>query len=205
MEETDRPPPSRRTEGGFKRFLRGLLRWFLALLIFAALGAAAFGYFLYLPATEELDEARTALEEARLQVAELEAEKDVLARRLSEAETRASVLEADKRRIQARLDTASVHVAVLSVLTDVTGARLALASKDHNAARTHLSHAPDALNHLGALLGAEQKDVLASMKERLGHALDELEDDQYAAQSDLDVLASKLVQLSRKYFRRPRP
>ena len=185
MNDSEKESVSTPPESGFKRFVRRLLRWTLGLLIVFGLGVLTAIFTLYLPANEKLRQANAALGQSKQQIAGLKA------------------LEGDKQTLQAKLDTANLYVAMLSVLVDVTGARLALASNDPAEARVHLSDTAAKLENLGALLKAEQSKIAVSMQKRLENALKELESDQYAAQSDLNVLANNLVQLRIKYFAEP--
>ena len=196
MEELESHIPAARPRGGFGRFLRRLLNGLLLVLLFLLLGGLATAYFLYWPA-------RSQLEKAHGQIADLAAARNGLTLQLSESQERARALQADLQAVGARLDTTRQYVAMLSLLSDVTAARLALASNDPDGARGHLSHAPAALDSLARLMGQEQRTALAQMRQRLQHALGELDGDQYAAQSDLNVLANKLVQLRGQHFVRP--
>ncbi|MFH1007838.1 MAG: hypothetical protein V1800_10090 [Candidatus Latescibacterota bacterium] len=182
-------------ESGFKRFFRRLFHWTVGLLVVFILGAVAARFVLYHPAAEKLLRGETALEQARLQIAAQEAEEDSLNRWLAEVRARLETSHADNQALQAEVDAAGLYVTLLSVLADVTGARLALASNDPASARAYLSNAPAALEHLAALLGAERSNVVVPMQNRLAQAMENLQSDRYAAQSDLNVLANALVQL----------
>ena len=198
MNELEQEPMSPEpVESGFKRFLRRVLRWAIGLLVVFVLGAVAATFTLYRPTAEKLHQADTALEQARQQIAELEAEKERLARELAEGQARLETSHADNQALQAEVDAAGLYVALLSALADVTGARLALASNDPTGARAYLSNVPAALEHLAALLGVKERTLVVPMQRRLEQAVDNLEGDQYAAQSDLNVLANTLVQLKR--------
>lgn len=172
--------PTDRAESRAGRFFRRVFRWAVGLLAVFALGAGTVLLTLYLPSAEE---ARGA----ERQVVELEAERDDLARQLKSEKTEGQTLRTE-------LDAARLYVAVLSVLLDVTGARLALVSDDPASARVYLSKAPAMLENLAALLDEEQRSLVAPMQKRLREALENLESDHHAAQSDLDVLSNTLTQ-----------
>ena len=185
------------TESGFKRFLRRLLRWLIGLLVVFILGAVAATLVLYRPAAEKLLQAQSALKQVQGQIADQQAKKDSLNRRLTEVQARVETLEADNQTLQAELEAAGLYATLLSALVDLTGARLALASNDPASARVYLSNMPAALENLSALLGVRERTLVVPMQRRLEQAVDNLEGDQYATQSDLNVLANNLVQLKR--------
>lgn len=184
MSESPLPIESHETESEatpsrLAAMLRSLLRWGTAVLIVFALGAIATLYIRVRPLASEVDE--------------FQAQADQLSSELSSAQSeldRLRPLEADFEEAQLRLD-------LLRILLDVTSARLALAEEDALTARFSLSGTEDALQSLSSKLTGNQASDLEAMQSRLRLVLDELEDDQFAARSDLEVIANWVVSLER--------
>ena len=66
-----------------------------------------------------------------------------------------------------------------------------------------LSQTPDTLTKLKGLIDQNQQKIVTDMQDRLTLAVKELDSNTYAAQSDLDVLATSLVDLENTYFTNP--
>jgi hypothetical protein len=118
-------------------------------------------------------------------------------------EARVSSLESQTGQLQDQLDLADLHTRILSALADVRSAQLALQQEDVPRAKVHLTNTPATLVELEDLVGVDQTELVASMRERLDLAAGGLEDDTFAAQSDLDVLANNLIQLENTFFAAP--
>jgi outer membrane murein-binding lipoprotein Lpp len=163
-------------------WLRSLLRWGTVILIVFALGAIATLYIRVRPLIS--------------QVEELQAQTDQLSAELSDAQSeldRLHPLEVDFEDAQLRLD-------LLRILLDVTSARLALAEEDSLTARFSLTGTENALRSLRGKLTGNQASDLEAMQSRLSLVMDELEQDQFAAKSDLEVIANWVVSLERELF-----
>jgi hypothetical protein len=59
------------------------------------------------------------------------------------------------------------------------------------------------LEILGDMLEPDQRKIVSDMQERLELVLDEVDDNPYAAESDLDVLARDLLELESALFTGP--
>lgn len=178
------PPPEAPPEKRERRFLSLAIRWVAGLLIVFGLGVLATALLFYRPATEELSSVRRELQQARQRIAELESEVD-----------RLQALETENRALEEDIAEAELRIQVLSALSDVNAARLALADEEIAAAQEHLAGTPDTLERLEGLVGSQQREEVTAMQNRLELALEEMERDQFAAQSDLRVLATNLEQL----------
>ena len=88
----------------------------------------------------------------------------------------------------------------MSALSDVNAARLDVANDDIPSAKVKLTNTPDTLKELESLVGASQKEAVVAMQNRLDLALGEMGRDSFAALSDLEVLATNLVQLENTFF-----
>jgi cell division protein FtsB len=181
--------PKQPPETRLQRFLRLSIRWLAAFLIVFGLGILATAFVLYRPTAEQLSIARTDLEQAQQQVSELESQVSQL-----------KGLESENKALQDQLDKANLHIQILSALSDVNAARLDVANDDIASARVKLTNTPDTLQELESLVGADQKDAVVAMQNRLDLALGEMDRDSFAALSDLEVLATNLVQLENTFF-----
>ncbi len=182
------PEPSRSSV-----VLRRILRWVLGVLVILSLGFLAATFVFYLPTSRTLSQTQRDVEQANQRIAEIEADLD--------AETeRISALRSEKEVLDEELARANLHISILSALADVNAARLSLALDDPGSARLALTNTPDTLTDLADLVGDEQTELVAMMQSRLALALSGVEDDPFAAQSDLEVLANNLVKLENTYF-----
>jgi hypothetical protein len=97
-------------------------------------------------------------------------------------------------------EQAQISLALLDVRQDVTAAQLALAQDDPLAVRAALSGTDAKLQTLRSRLAGSAADSVLGMRNRLTLVLDEFEDDPFAAQNDLEVLASNLDTLHEALF-----
>jgi type II secretory pathway component PulM len=176
-------------ETRLQRFLRLSIRWLAGFLIVFALGVLATVFVLYRPITDQLSRVRMNLQQSQQQVSQLESQVSQL-----------KSLEAKNKALQDQLDKADLHIRILSALSDVNAARLDVANDDIPSARVNLTNTPDTLKELENLVGANQKDAVTAMQNRLDLALGEMDRDSFAALSDLEVLATNLVQLENTFF-----
>ena len=188
MNEQEESTPTARPEGKAARFFERVVRWTVALLVVCALGAGAVFFTLYLPASRDADQVRE-------QATALMDERDDLARRLTDIQAQLKASEERETELQAELNAARIYVAVLSVLVDLNGARLALASDDPSSARVYLNKTPAMLEDLADLLGEGEIDLVPPMQKRLKQVLAGMRSDPDATQSDLEVLVGNLTQL----------
>ena len=180
------PPPKKKEPIGF---WRRTLRWTLGLLIAFALGALLVVLLLYVPARDQTRQANEQLQAANQQISQLQD-------RINSLQS----LETKNQDLQQQNDQAQLHIAILKSQNDVANARLALANKDAAAAQMALSKTPDSLQKISGLLSADQRDVVKSMQQRLTLATGELKSNNFAAESDLNVLQTGLLQLENNLF-----
>jgi type II secretory pathway component PulM len=181
--------PEQQPETRLQRFLRLSIRWLAGFLIVFGLGILATVFVLYRPTAQQLSEIRANLDQSQQQVSELESQVSQL-----------KGLEANNKALQDQLDQANLHIQILSALSDVNAARLDVANDDIPSARVKLTNTPGTLKQLENLVGANQKDAVVAMQNRLDLALGEMDRDSFAALSDLEVLATNLVQLENTFF-----
>jgi hypothetical protein len=191
-EGLDLGPEPEKIESGFRVFLRNALRWLIIAVILLVLGGLAVFQFLYQPKVQQLSQANASLTEEQQQVEALQTEVASL-----------TALEEENKSLQDELAAANRRVKILSALSDVNSARMALAMEDEEAARSSVANTARILTELAGLAGVEHRDQVEAMQARLKLALDEIERDAFAAQSDLGVLAAQLVQLDNQLMANP--
>ena len=174
------------------RALQRGFRWLLGFLIVAGLGALLVIFTLYLPLRQSLGQSQAEVEQMKQQVAELEGDID-----------RFSPLETENQDLQAELDQSSLHIALLTTRADIATAQVALAQEDPEAARLALKDTARTLRSMLSKLKPEDKDLVTNLLARLDLALKGIGENNYAAASDLDVLATGLVELEKTYFPGP--
>jgi outer membrane murein-binding lipoprotein Lpp len=176
-EPATEPKPSR-----VAGFLRTALRWSAAALVTFTLGIFVALYVRVRPLEAEAQTLQAKVEQLSTDLDQAQAELN-----------RLRPLEADFEAAELRLD-------LLRILLDVTSARLALAEEDALIARFAISETEEALTSLHAKLSGSQASDLEAIQNRLQLVLSELEDDLFAARSDLEVIANWVVALERDLF-----
>lgn len=176
--------PAKRKPSIWIRLLRGLL----GILILFSLGALTVVILLYIPARRDLDEAKRKAEALATQAStDLQSANQEI--------ERLSTMESDNQDLQSRLDAANLSVALLQIRLDVANAQAALADENPDKAKLALSKTDQTIQELAKLLPQAQQPAIASLQSRLKLVLDGLEEDIFAARSDLDVMANTLLEL----------
>jgi len=191
----EKPKPTNRLRGLFWN----VMRWGLGILIVVGVGVLLAIFTLYRPVKDQLSVANDELRQANSQIAELNQQITELNRQIDSLKS----LEEKNKALETTADLAALHAAILSARTDVSQAQLALAKNETARARVALSKTGDTLDKIENQLPAGQGEVVADMRARLELALDELEENTYAAESDLDVLATSLLELENAIFSKP--
>ena len=205
MDESTEPieeaiPKEPVVESKTRLFFRKVIRWAAGVLILFGLGLLTGIFFLYRPATQEAEDSMRAV---AVNLADSNQEIADLQDRISGLETQIAglqPLETENEALLANQDGFKLHIAILNARLDVTAARLALSAEESALALVTLDKTVDNLEQIGAYLQPEQSDIVAAMVQRLDLVLTEIENDPYAAQSDLDVLATNLLQLEDALF-----
>ncbi|TET85839.1 MAG: hypothetical protein E3J37_01040 [Anaerolineales bacterium] len=175
-------PPSK-----FRRFLSRALRWVTGFVVVFAFGVAATWVVQVRPGSEQIGALRGELDSAQAQIDSLEGEVESL----HPLEGENSSLRTELTKIKQRMD-------ILSVLVDVTTAQLAMAQDDPIAAKAALAGTDDRLMAMDMeLVNAE---TVEGFRTRLALVLEEVDDNAFAAQRDLQILASNLLSLERSLF-----
>ena len=175
-------PPSK-----LQRFLSRALRWVTGLMVVFACGVAVTWFVQVRPGSEQISSLRVDLESAQNQIDSLESEVEAL-----------QPLEQENSSLRNEIATIKQRMDLLSVLVDVTTAQLAIAQEDPIAAKAALAGTDDRLMEMDVeLIGA---DTVEGLRNRLALVLEEVDDNTFAAQRDLQVLASNLLSLERSLF-----
>lgn len=183
-------PP--KAESRSKRIILRTIRWMLGFLIVLGLGVLIVLFTLYIPARQQINASNARLQQADQKIADLQNQITSL-----------SGLQNSNQSLQSQYDKSNLHIVILSARVDVANAQLALAKNDKTKAQVALSQTPDTLTKLKGLIDQNQQKIVTDMQDRLTLAVKELDSNTYAAQSDLDVLATSLVDLENTYFTNP--
>jgi len=183
--EVEEPKPESKT----RIFFRKLFRSTLGILIIFGIGFAAAAYTIYKPAVDRGELIRLELEDAQAQIADLDAQVSALDAELQESDA--------KLVDQGALE---LHVAVLNARVDVANALLLIVEDNPAGAQLALEKTDETLAQIKSLMPAAQGDVVAAMEQRLELVLTEIAGNPFAAQSDLNVLATSLLQLEDATF-----
>lgn len=186
------PPAEKPPVGRFRRFINRAILWLVVLLVVFLLGALAEYQYMYRPAALNLDQAKADLVNVQQQ-----------ATQQADKFSNLNSLESQNKALQDQIKPLQMHIAILSALSNVTRARLALLSQKPADARMALTKTPDTLKTLQTYLSSDQQKVVTDMQARLQLASSELDSNSYAAQSDLDVLATSLITMENTYFTKP--
>ncbi len=192
--------PSEEADGKFRRVFRHGIRWTMGVLIIFGLGLLAGIFLFYRPTVREAKNASNQFE------AELSARNE----NITELENQIADLQAEISSLQplkvkndeilAENQDLKLHIAILDARVDVANARLILKEGNNAQVRITLNQTSRTLNTIGELLETEQRGVFSDLKQRLDLVMEELDEDPYAAQSDLDVLETTLLKLQDSLF-----
>ncbi len=197
--EEEPQKPEKRSPG----FLIKSLRWVLGILIVFGLGAVTVIYFGLLPAQQNYRDTNQELQNAQQQISDIQSQAQQEQNDLQAEIDRLKTFESKNKDLQAQLNQAELHVAILSAQNDVISAQLALEKEDTNSASLALSQTPKVLDTISNMLAPNQREVVATMKNRLDLAVNGIDTNNYAAQSDLDVLYNDLIKLENTLFSQP--
>ena len=187
--ETEKPLP---TEKPRKPLGILALRWILGFLIVFILGAAVALYLLYLPVRKEVQDRQADLLKANQQISELQQKVDSL-----------TPMDTRNQELQSQINDANLHINILRARADVATALAALAKNDPTKARVALSKTSQTLDTLANLIKPDQKKAATDMQARLKLAQGEIGSNSFAAESDLNVLSTGLIEIENSYFAGP--
>lgn len=201
--EPKKSPKPAKPESRTKVFLRKAFRWTLLLAIFFMVGALAAVFVLYKPSQSQLVQIRSQLTAADQQIDEMMVQSNQQKSDYDANLAEISALEDRNQELQEDLNLAILHATILSARTDATLAQLALEQNDAKKAGMVLSKTHDKLITIDGLLDSGQSDAIEDLQDRLELVIDELDNNVFAARSDLDVLVNSLLELEVTYFAEP--
>ncbi len=182
VEEVTPPPPSK-----ISRFLSRALRWVTGIVVVFALGVVATWVAKVSPLTKEVNSLQQDLGSIQAQLEAAQAEVEAL-----------QPLQGENASLKAEIAKSAQRMDLLSVLVDVTTAQLAMAQDDPIAAKAALAGTDERLRTLDEeLVGA---DTVEGLRNRLALVIEELDDNIFAAQKDLQILSNNLISLERSLF-----
>jgi cell division protein FtsB len=177
-------PPSR-----FGRFLRSAVRWAAGLVLVFGLGVAAMWIVRVKPQTDQIAGLRGQIDGLNQQVDSLTTEVEGL-----------RPLKQKNADLQDQLTQDEEHLQVLQILVDVTSAQVQMGLGEPAAARQALSGTDGRLQTLQSTVQAAQQTEVKSMRDRLALVLGEIDNNNFAAVNDLEVLAGDLAAFERSAF-----
>lgn len=189
--------PGSKTRAAFRKGIR----WTAGLLIIFGLGLLTGIFLFYRPAIREAENNATRLgtEQAASNEEIIELQNQV-----ADLEEEIAAMQPLKNRndeLQAEQQGLNLHIAILDARLDVADAQLALANEpDNTRVRIILNQTANTLDRIKQLLDPDQKEIVNDLRARLDLVMGELEEDSFAARSDLDVLGTKLLQLEDSLF-----
>jgi len=185
-------PAPQRAESKLRHFFRLALRWVIGFLIVFLLGVLAMEFVYYRPLTLQLDQVKSERDQAQQNEKNLQGQIDSL-----------TPLATQNTSLQDQLSKSQLHVTILSAETNVTAAQVSLLNDKPADARLVLNKTTSTLKTLQGMLPPDQQKVATDMQNRLTLALGELDSNKFAAQSDLNVLETSLLQLENILFANP--
>ena len=182
VEEVMPPPPSK-----ISRFLKRALRWVTGIVVVFTLGVVATWAAKVSPLTKDVNSLQQDLGSIQAQLEAAQGEVESL-----------QPLQGENASLKAEIAKSAQRMDLLSVLVDVTTAQLAMAQEDPIAAKAALAGTDERLMTLDEeLVGA---DTVEGLRNRLALVIEELDDNIFAAQRDLQILSNNLISLERSLF-----
>ncbi len=175
-----------------RRIWRRLLVWLVVVAIAFAGGFYLDAQMRYLPEIQRTDSLKAELDDNAAEIASLQAEID----RLSQFEEQNTNLTEEVNRLE-------TYLTLLTARTGVAEAALAVAQDRTADARLALDKVGSSLETLKGMVNTDQAEVIDSMLQRHKLVLIELENDGYSVQTDLELLANRLVTLENNLFASP--
>jgi len=187
----DLPPQGKESPKPEKRTLsiwRRMFRFLLVMLIIFGLGALVVIFTLYIPLREQLTSAETRIEELSDQSAsEINSAKEEI--------DRLSSIEDKFGDTQAELDELLIQNLILKIRLDLISAKLALVSDEPQQASQALSETGGRITDLKKLAGVQQQKNVENLETRLELVLSEIDEETFAAISDLEVMLDIVEEL----------
>lgn len=189
LEET---PVEKKKPGKAQLIFRKILIWMVVIVIAFAGGFFVDAALRYQPEKAKVAQLSEEIISAEGEITSLEAEID-----------RLSVFEDQNVGLREEISDITTHITILSARAAVADATLALEQNRLADAKFSLAKVGSTLETLKQMLNEDQAEVVENMLQRHQLILIELEDDSSSAQTDMEVLASKLNALENTLFASP--
>ncbi len=189
LEET---PVEKKKPGKAQLIFRKILIWMVVIVIAFAGGFFVDAALRYQPEKAKVAQLSEEITSAEGEISALEAEID-----------RLSVFEDQNVGLREEISDITTHITILSARAAVADATLALEQNRLADAKLSLDKVGSTLETLKPMLNEEQAEVVENMLQRHQLILIEMEDDSFSAQTDMEVLASKLNALENTLFASP--
>ncbi|MBW1674419.1 MAG: hypothetical protein JRJ45_12390 [Deltaproteobacteria bacterium] len=189
---TEETLPEKKGLSRARKIWRQILVWLVVVAI-----AFASGFFLDAqlrlePALAEIDSRRAEIDSLGAEIDSLEAEIE-----------RLGAFEDQNTALSAEIDHLNIHLVLLSVRASVADASLAVEQGRQADAKLALNKVGSTLEVLKGLLNAEQAEVVENMISRYQLVMIELDNDGATVQTDLNLIATKLLTLENTLFASP--
>lgn len=181
---SESPKPEKRPLSIWRRMFRILL----VLLIIFGSGALLVIYTLYIPMRVQLSTAETRIEQ-------LTNENKTELGAANETIDRLSLIEEKYDDTRIELDQLHLQNLLLKTRIDILTAKLALVAKEPKQAMQALNETGNRIADLKKLVTSDQQKEVENLSKRLELVLEEIEDDSFAAISDLEVMLGILDNL----------
>jgi flagellin-specific chaperone FliS/cell division protein FtsL len=189
LEET---PVERKKPGKAQLIFRKILIWMVVIVIAFAGGFFVDAALRYQPEKAKVAQLSQEITKAEGEITSLEAEID-----------RLSVFEDQNVGLRDEISEITTHITILSARAAVADATLALEQNRLADVKLSLDKVGSTLETLKPMLNEDQAEVVENMLQRYQLIVIELEDDSFSAQTDMEVLASKLNALENTLFASP--
>jgi hypothetical protein len=186
------PPPEKKKPkeaGPLGRFFTKAVRWAAGIGLIFGFGVVLTWLVRVVPLVIDVRDLRAELTAANAQISDLEEIVDDI-----------HDLQQTNASLQADLASAELHIDLLYILSDISKARLALASDDPAMADSALTGTDELMSILQEALEGEDANTVVGLRGRLQQAISEIETDVFAADGDLEILTNGLMVLELKLF-----
>jgi DNA repair exonuclease SbcCD ATPase subunit len=171
-------PPPKKPESRLGKWFRSALRWAVAVALVFVAGIAVLWFAQVRPLRAQVESLRSDLQAAQAEVEALQP------------------LREQNQTLQAEADLDQSRLLLLRSMVDVTSAQVALALGRPDDASAALLPTDERLaSLLNVLQDAQAREQVGQIRDRLSLVQTELGDNAFAAQNDLEVVASDLAAL----------
>ncbi|MCJ7718124.1 MAG: hypothetical protein MUO54_16605 [Anaerolineales bacterium] len=191
-ESAEETPVEKKKPGKARLIFRKILIWLVVMAIAFNGGFFLDAFIRYQPEKAKVEQLTEDITSADEEISSLKSEIE-----------RLGVFEDQNVGLKEEISNITTHITILSARAAVADATLALEQNRLADAKLSLDKVGSTLEGLITMLNEDQAEVVDSMLQRHQLIVIELEDDSLSAQTDLEVLASKLNALENALFVSP--